>query len=79
MKILLQHQRTLHYVRTVETWTTDSSDAHNFRHSERAINFAHEHGLNDVYVTVRFPGEDPDVSIPLPAHALNPQSQARLY
>ncbi len=79
MKILLQHQRTLHYLRTVESWTKDSSDAHNFRHSERAIHFAHEHGLNDVYVTVKLPGEDADVSIPLPARHLYPQSQARLY
>ena len=79
MKILLQHTQSLRYLRTVETWTKDDSDAHNFLHSQRAIDFAHEHDLKDVYVTVKFLGREPEVAIPLPVKPLFTQSQARLY
>ena len=79
MKILLQNMQSLRYLRTVETWTKDDSDAHNFLHSQRAIDFAHEHNLKDVYVTVKFLGKDPEVAIPLPVKPRLAQSQARLY
>jgi len=79
MKILLQHKESLRYLRTVETWTKDESDAHNFLHSQRAIDFAHEHQLKDVYVTVKFLGREPEVAIPLPDKPLFTRPQARLY
>lgn len=66
-------------MRTVDSWTRDSVDAHNFMHSEKAIAFAQEYGLDDVYVTVKFLGGDPEVAVPLPAHIQPPRSQARLY
>ena len=66
MKILLQHRETLQYVQTVDAWTKRHADAHYFPHSQGAIDFAHEHDLTDVYVTVKFLGGDPDVSVPLP-------------
>lgn len=72
MKILLQHKRTLQYVQTVDAWTQSHAEAHNFAHSQTAIDFAHEHDLNDVYVTVKFLGNDPDVSVPVPMKPLLP-------
>jgi hypothetical protein len=79
MKILLQHRETLRYLRTVNTWTKDDSDAHNFLHSQKAIDFAHEHDMNDVYVTVKFLGGDPEVAAPVPDKSLHAQPRARLY
>jgi hypothetical protein len=68
MKILLQHTRTLQYLRTNEAWTRSELEARNFQHSQSAIDFAHENNLTDVYVTVKFLGCDSDdVAIPLPA------------
>jgi hypothetical protein len=66
MKILLQHRRTLQYVQTVDAWTKSDTEAQNFGHSQTAIDFAHDHNLSEVYVTIKFLGGDPDVSIPLP-------------
>ena len=68
MKILLQHTRTLQYFRTVEGWTRSETEARNFQHSQHAIDFAYEHNLTDVYITVKFPGsEADDFAAPLPA------------
>jgi len=77
MKILLQHRGSLHYLRTVDSWTRDHAEAHNFLHSQKAIDFAHEYGLDDVYVTVKFLGGDPEVAVPLAAIP-TARSQARL-
>lgn len=69
MRILLQHTQTLHYLRTDNTWTRNHFDARDFTHSDTAIAFARNHGLRDVYVTVKFPGDYPEVVVPLPSHA----------
>lgn len=70
MKILLQHRRTLQYVQTVDAWTKHDGEAHNFLHSQRAIDFAHEHDLTDVYVTVKFRGDNEGESFPVPMKPL---------
>lgn len=67
MRILLQHTKTLKYLRGDDTWTRSDSEARNFVHSETAIAFAHEHGLRDVYITVKFPGDYPEVVVPIPS------------
>jgi hypothetical protein len=66
MKILLQDKNTLQYLSTADTWSKNEAEAYNFLHSQRAIDFAHEHDLMDVYVTVKFLGGDPEVAVPLP-------------
>jgi hypothetical protein len=67
MKILLQHNRTLHYLRPNNTWARSASDARNFQNSQTAINYAYENNLLDVYIAVKFVGnESDDVVIPLP-------------
>jgi len=76
MKILLQHKRTLQYVQTVDAWTKNEIEAHNFAHSQKAIDFAHDHDLTDVYVTVKFIDGDWS-SIPVPMKPLLSQPRAR--
>src|SRR6185437_6345919 len=61
MKILLQHNQTLHYLRADKSWARSDAEARTFLHSQRAIEFAHQHNLRDVYVTVKFLGGDPEV------------------
>ena len=78
MKILLQDRETLLYVRTVDTWTRNAAEAHNFLDSQNAIDFAHEHDLTNVYVAVKFLGGDPDVVALLPDKPANFQFRARL-
>jgi len=75
MKILLQHRRTLQYVQTPDAWTKIEADAFNFAHSQNAINFAHEHHLTEVYVTVKFPDGDFG-SVPVPMSPLLSQPRA---
>jgi hypothetical protein len=77
MKILLQHKRTLQYVQTVDAWTKHEMNAHNFAHSQKAIDFAHDHDLTDVYVTVKFVDGDWG-SIPVPMKPLFPDPRPRL-
>jgi hypothetical protein len=67
MRILLQHRRTLHYLRNNNTWTKRAFDARNFHHSQAAIDFAYEHNLLEVYIAVKFLDGDGDVAAPLPA------------
>jgi hypothetical protein len=74
MKILLQHTQTLQYLRRDATWTRNDSEARNFLDSGKAIDFAFDHNLTDVYVTVKFLGGDPDVAAPLPG--LRPAASA---
>jgi hypothetical protein len=66
---MLQHRRTLQYVQTVDAWTQSEIKAYNFRHSRKAIEFAHDHDLTDVYVTVKFPDDAP-FSVPVPMKPL---------
>jgi hypothetical protein len=77
MKILLQHNRTLLYLRADKTWTRYLADARNFEHSEAAINFAFENNMMDVYVTVKFPGDPDAVAVPLPSIDVPSQIAAR--
>jgi aryl-alcohol dehydrogenase-like predicted oxidoreductase len=66
MKILLQHTRTLLYVRSNETWTRSEFEARDFQHSQRAIDFAHEHNLQEVQIAVKFVDAHYDVVAPVP-------------
>lgn len=65
MKILLQHTRTLLYLRARDAWTRNQIEAQDFRHSQAATDFAHQHKLRDVQLAVMFPGSE-DVVVPLP-------------
>jgi len=67
MKILLQHARTGLYFRGLGDWTASTQDALDFQHSQRAIDFAHQHGLGGVQIAVRFIDSEFDEIFPLPA------------
>jgi len=72
MKILLQHTGTKLYVRTHESWTKSEFEAWDFRHSQKAIDFAHEHDLKDVQIAVKFVDPIYDVVAPIPSDAHQP-------
>jgi hypothetical protein len=67
MKILLQHTQTLLYLHNAGGWTKKDSEARTFPHSQRAIDFAHENNLTNVYIAVKFiGGAADDVVAPVP-------------
>ena len=66
MKILLQHVRTQLYLRSLGNWTANHLEAHDFHHSQRAFDFAREHGLNGVQLAVKFVEPEFDEVFPVP-------------
>ena len=70
MKILLQHNRTLQYLRPNNTWARSASEGRNFHNSQTAIEYAYENNLLNVYIAVKFlADESDDVVVPLPERA----------
>jgi aryl-alcohol dehydrogenase-like predicted oxidoreductase len=67
MKILLQHVRTQLFVRSLGNWTANPLEAYDFQHSQRAIDFARDHGLTAVQIAVKFVDAQFDEVFPLPA------------
>lgn len=65
MRILLQHTRTQLYVRSLGNWTANALEAFDFQHSQRAIDFAREHGLNAVQIAVKFIDSEFDEVFPI--------------
>jgi len=72
MKILLQHVRTKLYVRSLGNWTMNPAEAYDFQHSQRAIDFARDHGLTSVQIAVKFVDSQFDEVFPLPAVPTTP-------
>jgi hypothetical protein len=77
MKILLQHARTALYLRGLGDWTANPFDAYDFQHSQKAIDFAHEHALGGVQIAVKFIDSQFDETFPLPPEAATTQPQVR--
>jgi len=77
MKILLQHIRTQLYLRSLGNWTASPLEAHDFQHSQRAIDFAREHALHGVQIAVRFIDSQFDEVFPLPEPATAAASRLR--
>jgi hypothetical protein len=69
MKILLQHARTQLYFRGLGDWTANPFEAFDFQHSQKAIDFAQEHGIGGVQIAVKFIDSQFDEIFPLPAMA----------
>ena len=67
MKILLQHARTHLYLRGLGDWTANHHEGFDFQHSQKAIDFARQHGLNSVQIAVKFIDGQFDETFPLPA------------
>ena len=66
MKILLQHTRTQLYVRSLGNWSANPHEAYDFQHSQRAVEFAREHGLTAVQIAIKFIESEFDEVFPLP-------------
>ena len=75
MKILLQHQRNKLYFRRMGVWTSNPHAAFDFEHSERAIEFAHTHGLVGVQLVVKFSDPQCDQVVPMPERQAAPAPQ----
>lgn len=75
MKILLQHARTRLYVRGPGDWTLNLHEAFDFQHSQKAIDFAHLHGLTGVQIAVKFIDSQFDEIFPLPAAVASVSAQ----
>lgn len=67
MRILLQHVRTQLYVKALGNWTANPYEALDFQHSQKAIDFAHDHTLGGVQIAVRFADSEIDEVAPLPS------------
>ncbi|MEK7781591.1 MAG: hypothetical protein AAB370_08855 [Verrucomicrobiota bacterium] len=72
MKILLQHARTQLYLRSLGNWTADPIEAYDFRHSQRAIDFAREHSITGVEIAVKFVGNEFEETFAIPVHLAEP-------
>ena len=66
MKILLQHVRTQLYLRSLGNWTANPLEGYDFQHSQRATDFAREHGIGGVQIAVKFTDGQFDEVFPLP-------------
>jgi len=70
MKIVLQHVRTQLFLRSLGNWTANLNEAHDFQHTQRAIEFTREHALTGVQLAVKFVESEFDEVFPLPPHAV---------
>jgi hypothetical protein len=69
MKILLQHLRTQLYLRNLGSWTPNPREAFDFRLSQSAIDFTHQHDLRGVQIVVKLNSREHEEVFPLPARA----------
>src|SRR5271169_6366241 len=54
MRTLLRHSLTHQYFQSLETWTPDRNEAHDFGLIARAVKFAHKAGLSDLDLILSF-------------------------
>jgi len=78
MRILLQHARTRLYLRGLGDWTANPQDGFDFQHSQKAVDFAHQHTLTGVQIAVKFIDSQFDEIFPLAAVAAMAAQQPRV-
>ena len=66
MRILLQHVRTQLYLRDLGNWTANAAEALDFHQSQNALEFARNHNISEVQITVKFADSQFDEVVPLP-------------
>jgi hypothetical protein len=76
MRILLQHARTGLYLCQAGNWTANPFEALDFQHSQVAIDFARDHGIDGVQIAVTFVDHQFDEVVPLPRFQPSPQKPA---
>jgi len=80
MRILLQNPETKLYICPKENWTPSAHLAHDFHHSQKALDFVRRQNLKDVQLVVRFEDSQWDEIVPLPlvVAALAPRVSAQV-
>jgi len=76
MKILLQHVRTQLYLQSPGKWTANPFEALDFQHSQIAIDFARDYGIDGAQIAVTFVDRQFDEVVTLPP--LRPGAEKRL-
>ena len=66
MRILLQDTRTRRYYCLLDLWTEEIRAAFDFRHTGRALEFAHRSGLRDIQLVIKFEDSQWDETFPVP-------------
>ena len=64
MQTLLRHIPTGRYFQSLEKWTPDRDEAHDFGLIARALKFAHQAGLPDLQLVLRFDSSEEVTAIP---------------
>jgi hypothetical protein len=77
MRILLQHARTGLYLCKVGNWTANPFEALDFQHSQIAIDFARDQGIEGVQIAVTFVDHQFDEVVPLPRFQPSPPKPPR--
>ena len=70
MKVLLQHVLTSYYLCDGGSWSPDVSEAFDFGHSQRAIDYSRLNHLNSVRLAVRFADSECDTLFTVPPSGL---------
>jgi len=66
MRILLQDVNTKLYFTLLGIWTVTPDQAHDFRHSDYAFEFARKHELRNVQLVVKFVDSGWEQIVPMP-------------
>jgi hypothetical protein len=65
MKILVQNCLNHHYLKSLNEWTPDVSQAKSFPTSEKAITFCTRHELPAVHIVLKFDPDRYDITVPI--------------
>ena len=79
MKIYLRHIPSGHYFQSLERWTPDRDDAHDFDLIPRALRFAHRSGLPDLELVLRFDSPEQMTAIPFEKFQLGLSRTRRMH
>jgi hypothetical protein len=65
MKILVQNCLNHRYLKSLQEWTADASEAKNFSTSESALAFCTRHKLPAVHIVLKFDPDRYDITVPI--------------
>ena len=65
MKILVQNCLNHRYLKTLEEWTADVSEAKSFPSSQKAIAFCVKHRIPAVHIVLKFDPDRYDITVPI--------------
>jgi hypothetical protein len=65
MKILVQNCLTHLYLKSLNEWTADPTEAHSFASSEKAILYCSKHEIPAVQIVLKFQPDRYDITVPI--------------